>query len=211
MLDSDLKVFGIGLSRTGTMSLTQALTLLGIRTQHYPNDKRTQDELKAGQYKLSILQKFQALTDIPVSPYYAQFDSLFPRSKFILTTRSTDDWLRSVDNHFQLYVRQRRDEFDDFVFACVYGSLQFNAERFAFVKELHERNCRAYFADRPEKLLVLDLRQEGDAWGKICSFLGCAVPNEAFPHENKKRTRAAKPLKREGLLSRVRRKILSAK
>jgi hypothetical protein len=211
MLNSHTKILGIGLSRTGTMSLTKALTILGIKTRHYPNDKTTQNELKAGNYDLSVLQEVQALTDIPVSPYYAQLDRLFPQSKFILTTRPTDSWLRSIENHFRLYVEHRRDDFDDFVHACVYGSLHFSADRFAYVKELHEANCRRYFADQPEKLLVLDFHQGDDGWAKICGFLGCPVPNEVFPHENKSRsypatpTKRAIPTKRTGLLTRLRR------
>ena len=61
----DAKVFGIGLSRTGTVSLTAALNVLGIDAVHYPNDAATQEELKAGRYRLSVLDRVQALTDIP--------------------------------------------------------------------------------------------------------------------------------------------------
>jgi hypothetical protein len=209
MVSTNGKIFGIGLSRTGTMSLTKALTTLGIKTRHYPNDKTTQNELKAGNYDLSVLREVQALTDIPVSPYYAQLDRLFPQSKFILTTRPTDSWLQSIENHFQLYVERRRDDFDDFVLACVYGSLHFSADRFAYVKELHEDNCRRYFAERPGKLLVLDLLQAEHGWAEICNFLDCQVPNEAFPHENKKRLHPAKPVDRENLLRRLMRRIQS--
>jgi hypothetical protein len=183
MTNKNIKVFGIGLSRTGTLSLTKALTTLGIKTKHYPNDETTQKELKAANYNLSLLNEVQALTDIPVSLYYPQFDRLFPESKFILTTRPTDSWLTSVENHFKLYVEHMRDDFDDFVLACVYGTLHFDAERFRYVKELHEYNVQRYFFGRPEKLLVLDVSQ-GDGWEKICDFLGCSIPNEVFPHVN---------------------------
>jgi hypothetical protein len=184
MTDKSAKIFGIGLSRTGTLSLTTALTTLGIDAKHYPNDPKTQEELKRGCYALSLLHSVQALTDIPVAPFYPQFDSAFPESKFILTTRSTGAWLASVENHFRMYVERRRDDFDDFIFACVYGSLHFNAERFEYVKELHEGNVRRYFADKPDRLLILDLFQ-GDSWESLCSFLGRPVPDEAFPHLNK--------------------------
>jgi hypothetical protein len=83
-----------------------------------------------------------------------------------------------------MYVERRRDDFDDFVFACVYGSLHFNAERFQYVKELHEGNVRRYFADKPDRLLILDVFQ-GDSWESLCSFLDRPVPDEAFPHLNK--------------------------
>lgn len=182
--EKDTKIFGIGLSRTGTLSLTSALTALGIETRHYPNDPRTRKELRSGHYELSLLNSVQALTDIPVAPFYPQFDRVFPRSKFILSTRSTDSWLASVENHFRMYVERRRDDFDDFVFACVYGSLHFDADRFRYVKELHEENVRKYFANRPNDLLILDVF-EGDSWESLCNFLGRSVPNEPFPHQNK--------------------------
>jgi hypothetical protein len=186
MIGERTKIFGIGLSRTGTMSLTSALQMLGIETQHYPNDVQTQDELKRGCYDLSVLNTVRALTDITVAPFYAQLDRLFPDSRFILTTRPTDDWLASVENHFRTYVEHRREPFDDFVFASVYGTLHFSAERFRYVKELHEENVKRYFASQPEKLLVLDLSRD-PGWDAVCAFLGLSVPDEPFPRLNQAR------------------------
>jgi Sulfotransferase domain len=187
-MDRNAKIFGIGLSRTGTLSLAKALTILGVKTKHYPNDKTTQDQLRRGSYQLSLLKEVQALTDIPVAPYYAQFDRLYPGSRFILTTRSTDSWLTSVENHFRLYLEYRRDDFDDFVCACVYGSLHFSPDRFRYVKELHEANVRRYFADRPRDLLVFDVTQ-GNDWKVLCDFLDVSIPAEPYPHENVRRSK----------------------
>ncbi len=64
------KVFGLGLSRTGTRSLTGALQVLGFDTVHYPIDEDTFNELSHGQYDLTILKNQDGLTDITVSPYY---------------------------------------------------------------------------------------------------------------------------------------------
>ena len=147
MLAEHARIFGIGLSRTGTLSLA-ALQTLGIETRHYPNDARTQDELRHGHYKLSILQTVRALTDIGISPFYAQLDEAYPDSRFILTTRETEGWLASVEKHFRNYVDLRREPVDDFVFASVYGSLHFSADRFRYVKELHDENVRRYFSPR---------------------------------------------------------------
>ena len=178
------KVFGIGLSRTGTLSLSRALTQLGIPTRHYPNDPQTQEELKAGRYALSILDEVQAITDIPAAPFYPQLDQAFPGSRFILTTRRTEDWLGSVEKHFRLYVENQRDPFDDFILACVYGCLHFSAERFADVKERHEDAVRRHFAGRPDDLLVLDVA-EPDPWEPLCRFLGRPRPDEPYPHANR--------------------------
>jgi Sulfotransferase domain len=189
-VNAGTKIFGIGLSRTGTVSLTKALIQLGIEAKHYPNDRATQDELKRAQYSLSILQEVQALLDIPVAPYYAQFDEIYPDAKFILTTRPTDAWLVSVENHYRLYVEHMRDDFDDYVMACVYGTLHFSRDRFTYVKELHERNVREYFSERAEKLLVFDVFR-GDSWPELCRFLDYPIPNVAYPHRNEALTTPA--------------------
>ena len=194
------KVFGIGLSRTGTLSLTRGLDMLGYRARHYPNDPTTQDELRSGRYALTVLREVDALTDIPVAPFYPQLDAIFPGSKFILTTRATESWLPSVANHFRMYVEHRRDAFDDFMLACVYGSLHFSEARFRYVKELHEDNVRRYFHERPDDLLVLDV-SDGDPWQPLCAFLGVDVPTDPFPHTNRA---LAKPALKPGLRRRLR-------
>jgi hypothetical protein len=196
------KVFGIGLSRTGTYSLTDALNMLGIPALHFPNDPVTQEELRAGRYRLSVLDEVQALTDIPIAPFYPQLDRAFPGSRFILTTRETESWLRSYENHYRMYVEHQRDEFDDFVFACVYGCLGFSAERFRDVKERHEAEVRRYFADRPHDLLVLDIADT--AWEPLCEFLGLPIPDEPYPHTNRAASEPVLTPWRDRLRARVR-------
>ena len=96
MNQSVSKIFGIGLSHTGTHSFNKALNILGFDILHYPIDEVTNRELKHGHYKLSILENCDGITDITVVPYYAQLESLFPGSKFILTVRDKDAWLKSM-------------------------------------------------------------------------------------------------------------------
>jgi hypothetical protein len=90
------KIFGIGLSRTGTRSLSEALEILGIRTAHLPLDRRTYRELASGVYALTVLTTCDALTDITAAPFYRRFDQTYPNSKFILTARDKDSWMRSM-------------------------------------------------------------------------------------------------------------------
>src|SRR5688572_18590389 len=125
------KVFGVGLSKTGTSSLTEALNILGIRSVHFPNDERTFEELRCAQYRLSVLDEYQSVTDTPVAPYFAQLDSAWPGSKFILTVRDKSEWLRSAEAHWEredkvLASRNAKDRaFIEFVRASVYGCLHF--------------------------------------------------------------------------------------
>ena len=191
VLESGAKVFGIGLSRTGTTSLTDALNLLGVRTIHYPNDDQTFSELARGDYRLSVLHEYQGVTDTPVAPFYAQLDRAWPGSKFILTVREKAQWLQSAEAHWDLLKQHglkatdtKFQAFADFITACVYGTIYFSAERFSYAYDLHLRNVQEYFAARPQDLLILDVCS-GEGWDRLCAFLGLPVPNQYFPHVNR--------------------------
>jgi Sulfotransferase domain len=186
------KVFGLGLSKTGTTSLGGALNTLGIRTVHYPHDQRTFDDLRNGNYKLSILEEYQGIVDIPVAPYYAQLDRVYPNSNFILTVRDRDSWLKSAEVHWRLKIETSDErpekelgrEFTDFISACVYGTIKFNRDRFLYVYDTHLRNVCDYFKERPEDFLIMDICS-GDGWEKLCPFLGYSAPSTRFPHANR--------------------------
>lgn len=185
--DNYQKVFGIGLSRTATKSLTLALNILGISVIHYPNNAATYHDLVTGNYKFSVLQDFQGITDITVVPYYAQLDKLFPGSKFILTTRNRTDWLNSMEVHWKdkpiledaggditkIKLRQ-------FLRAAVYGIHTFDRERLGYIYDLHHKNVLEYFSDRPEDLLIINICQ-GEGWDKLCPFMQQPLPTRAFP------------------------------
>ncbi|HEX9443229.1 MAG TPA: sulfotransferase [Candidatus Binatia bacterium] len=166
------KVFGIGLSKTGTTSLHHALGTLGFKGKHYPQ----RPELFACDFR--YFDDYDAVTDIPVAPYYPQLDEAYPGSKFILTVRGVDDWLRSMENWWS---RSRRP--NDFMMRmrlAVYGVGSFHRARLKYVFEKHERDVREYFKDRPGDLLILDICA-GEGWDKLCRFLNRPVPPGEFP------------------------------
>ena len=181
------KIFGIGLSRTGTKSLSFALNMLGFKVAHSPDDKITLKELMAIKYNFSILNDFDAITDITVAPYYAQLDKLFPDNKFILTVRDKESWLRALESQWR-----EIPVFDDspsketnmqrtrLFHAAVYGTYTFNEKQFSYAYDLHYRNVVEYFKERPESLLIINIF-EGDVWEKLCPFLNIPVLNQPFP------------------------------
>lgn len=184
-----VKIFGIGLSRTGTTSLTAALRLLGIRTSHYPYDLQTQVELFEGDGRLALLRDYQAVTDISIVPFYRKLDRAYPRSRFILTTRDVETWLASIRWH----ISGLRDHWDDLprrfrefttvISEAVYGSLDFDEARFRDAFQHHHAQVLEYFADRPDDLLVVDIAA-GGGWAELCDFLGTDCPDQPFPHAN---------------------------
>ena len=184
------KVFGIGLSRTGTRSLNRGLQAMGYVPVHYPLDPDTYNEIANGQYDLTLLKHHDGLTDITVAPFYAQLDKMYPGSKFILTVRDKNGWLRSCENHWLLSrvdeetddpERLRRLEIRRFFRAATYGCYDFAPERFSWVYDQHVKNVTEYFKDKPGQLLVIDICA-GEGFEKLAAFLNAPTPCMPFPH-----------------------------
>lgn len=195
------KVFGLGLSRTGTRSLTAALHVLGFDTVHYPTDRATLDTLIRGDVRFPLLDHYDGITDITVAPYFEDLDRSHPGSKFVLTVRDEEPWLRSCQNHWtgrSAFEEAPKDgrgreeheihmEIRRFLRAAVYGSYEFEPERFRRACRRHVDGVKRYFADRPGDLLVLDIAA-GDGYEKLAPFLGVAMPEQPFPHKGKRLT-----------------------
>lgn len=166
------KVFGIGLSKTGTTSLHHALGALGLKSKHYPQ----RPEIFSCDFR--HLDRYDAVTDIPIAPYYPQLDAAYPGAKFILTVRNVDEWLQSMEKWWR---RERRpSEFMLRVRIAVYGVVEFHAARLRYVYEKHASDVREYFARRPGDLLILDICA-GEGWDELCAFLRKPVPSSPFP------------------------------
>ena len=178
------KVFGIGLSRTGTSSLTLALEELGFRALHFPCDDATQREMYAffssrpEKLWLSTLEQYDALTDTPVCCVYKALDRAYPHSRFILTVRQKSAWMESCRRWWEQRSRRRLAGIPDVPFRSyitainqlVYGTDEFNEEIFSTVYDSYLRDALQYFAGRPRDLLVLDVCG-GAGWVELCRFL----------------------------------------
>lgn len=176
------KVFCIGFHKTGTSSLERALTMLGYQVTG-PNGVR---DRKIAEHVLPMAQKlvprYDAFQDNPWPIIYKEMDVAWPGSKFILTERDPDAWLRSQVRHFGTKTRPMRQWI--YGAGCPQGNEDIYRARFV----RHYQEVRAYFADRPDDLLVLDLTA-GDGWEKLCPFLGQDIPAVPFPHSNKAEAR----------------------
>lgn len=188
------RIFGIGLSRTGTTSLHEALQVLGYKSAHYLPDSRVAAYLEhGGALRLDEWSAYEAVSDVPVCGLFRELDQSFPHARFILTTRALGGWLASCRRHWareglinQLY-RAPGSPWRRWQRLCrarVYGRQDFDEEAFARVFGEHERAVRDYFQNDPERLLVMDL-EEGMRWGPLCSFLGKRVPAAPFPWSNR--------------------------
>jgi len=175
-----MKIFSIGLSRTGTQSLYVALTKLKFKIFPWPFEE-TFEEISMGNYNLGILQEYDGITDLVSALFYAQYDKIYPHSKFILTVRDRESWLESCKNHWKKHnIAHHSQESLRFFVLAVFGCHEFSYERFSFVYDQHYNTVLRYFQDRPDDLLVMDITK-GEGWEKLCPFLDKQVLSESFP------------------------------
>jgi Sulfotransferase domain len=166
------KIFGIGLSRTGTTSLHAALERLGFRSCHYPPLDRL----------LEIVESCDAVDDTSVACSFRELDALYPGSRFILTVRDIQSWLASTERFFAKDphpVESWRQE----VRLRIYGVLRWDREAFEAAYHRHFETVLAHFRNRRSALLIMDIAA-GDGWDVLCPFLNVPTPDEVFPREH---------------------------
>jgi hypothetical protein len=177
-----MKVLGIGLGRTGTMSLTHALEQLGFSTIHCPGfflDAEGRIRIDWGDF-----DSHDAVTDEGAALVYQEADRRYPGAKFILTVRDTESWLRSRRRISD--AMQKSWDGNPAVAVlheALYGAPRFDPQIYAEAHRRHVADVREYFTDRPRDLLVLDVCA-GQGWDKLCPFLGKPVPDSPFPRSN---------------------------
>jgi hypothetical protein len=94
-----IKVICAGLGRTGTLSLTEALEILGYKPYHYIdfNHASAWEKLAEGSYSaddvidLIVQDGYDAVLENPTCDIYRDFMRRFPDAKVILTVRDTPE------------------------------------------------------------------------------------------------------------------------
>ncbi|MEQ8356744.1 MAG: sulfotransferase [Kiloniellaceae bacterium] len=196
-----MKVVGAGLSKTGTMTLSHALRLLGYGTIH--NDMLRLNDVIDGTVPRPDFRRYEdidAVVDLPSAWYYRELLDAYPEAKCILTVREEDSWWRSISAHTrEIFPLSSRDQdplrWD--IRCLVYGSA--DPREFTYRKVYQEHNARVQELVPESRLLVMDIIG-GDGWEPLCRFLDAPVPTDPFPHGNSRKnlTQAAKILRSSG-------------
>lgn len=177
-----MKIFGIGLSKTGTSSLARALEIIGYRTKDYMGiESYIRGDLAS--LDKNTLEKNDAFTDTPIPSFYKELDQKYPNSKFILTVRDEEGWLKSCKKQFTQKLADKQNEAQKKLFTDIYGCSVFDEEFFKSGYNKFVKSVLDYFENRAEDLLVLDIAA-GDGWEKLCPFLDKPIPDIAFPKAN---------------------------
>jgi Sulfotransferase domain len=172
-----VKTFCIGLNKTGTISLHQALTTLGFSSLHWGGQASRQAverAIREDKPLLEYLGDYDAYSDIQrLSVNFDVLDRQYPGSRFILTTRDIDGWIDSRRRHVERNrERQSRGEYDG-------TFLQIEPDRWREQFVGHHTRVEEYFRGR-DNLLVMRVT-EGDGYEVLCPFLGVQVVASEFP------------------------------
>ena len=162
-------IFQVGLAHAGTTSLSAALKMLGYKSCHYSiYDKRLryiiEENIEAGLKPFDGCY-YDAFCDFAGNQFIPEIDKAYPDAKFIMTVRDYSEMVRTIEARrgYELQLGDKK-------------SLQYKFNSLQMIRE--------YFADRPYKLLEINITK-GDHWNPICAFLGKEIPNSPFPHNNK--------------------------
>jgi hypothetical protein len=175
------KVFCIGLAQTGTQSVTDFLRKLGVLLADNPLDETTYEELTCGRYALSLLRVWDGLGDHTAAPFHAQLEQAHPTARFILTVRERGPWLSAMERALADPLRWgAQHRMTRFLRSVAYGTHAFEPTRLSYAYQRHLEDARRWFADRPHKLLVLDVTAP-DAAERLAKFVGRPLPDQPFP------------------------------
>lgn len=175
-----VKVFGIGLNKTGTTTLAQCLQHFGYRHATSNLELTRLVERNDIEPVLRFAEAYDSFEDWPWPLIYRQLDERFPGSKFILTTRKSGDvWLGSLKKHALL---TGPTEFRRIAYGYPSPDGR-DAEHLARYQQ-HNDEVRRYFSDRPQDFLEV-CWETGSGWTELAGFLGHAVPDAPLPHSNR--------------------------
>jgi hypothetical protein len=154
---------------------------------------------------IKFARNYDAFQDLPFSQgdVFVAADALFPNSKFILTERNSEDWFRSITSFHKKIFKvddmnslTERDILKKFNYlykgymhaykkrlltnyvgneAITDWSKLYNKEYYIKVYEERNNRIKQYFANAPDKLLVIDVTAEPTT-EKICKFLN--IPSD---------------------------------
>ena len=188
--------------KTGTTTMNRALTSLGYSVS--PDSwKLITSIVKADWASVQKhIDRYDAFEDNPIPQIFKELDAMYPNSKFILTVRDSESWYKSVKYH----IDNLRSPMHEWVFGKGFSIPAKNKSHTIRIYEEHIAEVQAHFKDRPDDLLVYDLKNHSD-WPVLCDFLNKSIPNADYPHANQSNYKTPKYAGKRFTLRRIRKRL----
>lgn len=188
-----MKLFCIGLNKTGTTSLEHAWKILGYDNICSPALITAQSVVTAGfrkDYRLifDLVDHYDAFKDRPFNTekLYKIIDKHIPDSKFILTVRDPEHWWNSVNkwlsyNH-PYHPTENERKYKIEIYKRHFNASQLNKTEFLDYYVEYNTEVINWFKGRTN-FIIMDICN-GDGWDILCPFLDKKIPSMDFPKTN---------------------------
>lgn len=206
-MSEGLQVIGVGMHRTGSMSVKAALERLGFGPCYHGMEalrRSTDGEHWLAAYETGgdvdwsqIFKGYRATLDWPTIYFWEDLATAYPDARILLTERDPELWWSSHVSLFQLTAKfdqeltdEQRQWAQESGFARMFAALStivpatFDGRVFdkAHCLRVFEKHYERVRRTVPAERLLTYRVQEG--WEPLCRFLGVDVPDEPFPHVN---------------------------
>lgn len=209
-----IKVIGVGGPRTGTATLKEALEIIGFgKCYHMEWLFNHQEDLKywhelfdTGTTNFDrLFDGFQSTVDFPGYLNYQALFKQYPTAKFVLNDRDPEAWYESAKHTVHSVTpqtfTQKLKMLRKMIFSRRFRRL---AQSFRLVEKYlwkgkyngefqnKEKTIARYKAFQEEVINTIPAEQllvykVSDGWEPLCEFLEVPIPEEVFPHKNKRK------------------------
>ena len=188
-----LQVIGVGLGRTGTMSLKLALEKIGFGPCYHMaelimNPARIPLWMAVTEGKPdweAVFEGYAATMDYPACLYWRELTTAYPKAKVILTLRDANKWFESTEATIfseMMTQRIRNTPLVSFFERTIWRDFGGQIHDRAHMTAYFDRHTDAVRAGVPkQRLLEYEVSQ---GWQPLCEFLGVDVPDTPFPKVN---------------------------
>ncbi len=187
-----LSVIGVGLGRTGTLSLKVALEMLGFRRCYHmvegANPPCMSDWIAAADGRADwdkLFAGYQATVDYPGCQFWRELTAAYPQAKAVLSVRDPQSWFESTQTTiFSPRMRERVgvSPARDFLDKTVWNTFGNNIHDRGYMVAAFERHTEEVQRSIPrDRLLTFDVTQ---GWQPLCEFLDVPVPRKPFTRLN---------------------------
>ena len=197
-----LKVIGSGFGRTGTMSMKEALGVLGLGPCHHmlevmenPKQLPHWKAIAAGEQVnwAEVFEGYNSQVDWPGAHVWQETSIAFPEARVIHTERPEDAWWNSFNgtigkffaNYSDLDLPPHiTDIFDTMNGWLIKEAFDDFTDRDSAIAAYRLNNQKVRDTIPADRLLVFNV---ADGWDPLCRFLELPVPDTAFPHRHPKK------------------------
>jgi Sulfotransferase domain len=203
-----MKVIGVGVGRTGTLSLKAALERLGFGPCfHMRNVLDHRERLPLWEAAAAgstvdweaVFAGYESSVDWPGAALWRELTAHYPDAKVILTVRDPERWYDSVrDTIYQLFGGGTESPLADEALRRIPGIATMHAfnrklvwdgpflegrfdDRDWATRAFLRHNAAVREEIPADRLLVFEV---SEGWGPLCDFLGADLPDEEFPRLN---------------------------